>query len=644
VERRPHGRRTRVVFVDHVARLSGGEIALMRLLPALARDVDVHVILGEEGPLVDRLRSADIRTDVLPLAPEVRDLRKATVRPGALDPRALVRLPRYVARLARRLRTLDADIVHTNSLKAALYGGAAARLARVPVVWHVRDRIAPDYLPRSAVTLVRAASHVLPTAIVANSRATLETLPRTRRQSVVYNPVVPDGIERVRPEGQDADRIATVGIVGRLAEWKGQHVFLEAFAEAFGGTDVHGRIVGSALFGEDAYSDGLRRRAEELGISGQIEFRGFREDVWAELRELDLLAHCSIVPEPFGQVVLEAMAAGLPVIASNAGGPAELITDGTDGILVRPGDARSLAAALVRLRDDPRLCSSLGRAAQRRAAAFTPERTAEALRVVYDGVLADRRPVGSARRQHAKQLVRRTIGEPYVGKRLKMRSLARYLDSHSLRPNRILDAGSEDATFVYWLADRYPGATVTAIDIDEAAIASCLAARPSRYAERVDFVAGTFASLPERVFDLVMAFDVLEHIEDDRQAAAQLAATLRPGGTLLVHVPRDRWRTWDGTLHHVADEDAWRINLGHVRQGYSPERLRGLLEGAGLEVRLVETWLGRWGVLAHSVYARLERPTPLRLLSVPVTDICSALDRRSPTPDGNTVFAAAVRL
>ena len=137
-------------------------------------------------------------------------------------------------RLSRRIRALDADIVHTNSLKAALYGGVAGRLARVPVVWHVRDRIADDYLPTSAVRLVRTASRFLPTAVVANSAATLATLPGHRRGRVRLQP------DRSRcggvttgSEPSEQPTTTTIGVVGRLAPWKGQHVFLDAFAEAF---------------------------------------------------------------------------------------------------------------------------------------------------------------------------------------------------------------------------------------------------------------------------------------------------------------------------------------------------------------------------------------------------------------------------
>ncbi len=249
----------------------------------------------------------------------------------------------------------------------------------------------------------------------------------------------------------------------------------------------------------------------------------------------------------------------------------------------------------------------------------------------------------SRKKQYVKQAVRRIIGEPYVGKRLKMRRLSKLLPPLGLKPSAILDAGCEDGAFVYWLADLYPAASVTAVDIDADAIAACRATIPSSYAQRVSFRESTFSALESDAFDLITAFDVLEHIEDDRSAVVDLGRALRPGGTLLVHVPRDRWRTWFGVVHRVPDTEAWRINSGHVRQGYDPEALRQLLTSAGLVVMETQTWVGRWGVLAHTVYARLEHPLALRLLSVPVTDICARLDRRSAFRDGNTVFARAVK-
>jgi SAM-dependent methyltransferase len=246
-------------------------------------------------------------------------------------------------------------------------------------------------------------------------------------------------------------------------------------------------------------------------------------------------------------------------------------------------------------------------------------------------------------KQYAKQALRRTIGEPYVGKRLKMHRLKDVVPRLGLKPSAILDAGAEDATFVYWLADIYPTATVTAVDIDADAMAVCLAARPDSYAERVRFECCAFSELEDEAFDLVTAFDVLEHIPDDRAAVTELVRTLRPGGTLLVHVPRNQWTTRSGVVHRVPNKEAWRINPGHVRQGYDPDALRRLLWSAGLDVDQIQLWVGRWGSLAHDVYSCLEHPAPLRLLSIPVTDICSRLDRRGTCTDGNTVFAHATK-
>jgi glycosyltransferase involved in cell wall biosynthesis len=377
----------RVVYLDHIARLSGGEIALLRLLPALAGAVDAHVILGEDGPLVERLRAVDISVEVLPMAPRVRDLRRDEVTSTGLDPASMPDLARYLLALRSRLRILKPDLVHTNSLKAALYGGLAGRLAGIPVIWHVRDRIAPDYLPRSAVRLVHLAARVLPRAVVANSTATLATLPRLGQAEVLYNPIVPDVIPRPRSGSSARTNGLRIGMVGRLAQWKGQHVFLEAFARAFPHGDETARIVGGPLFGEQQYERHLRSQAEWLGIADRVEWRGFQEDVFAELAELDVLVHCSITPEPFGQVVVEGMAAGLPVIATDQGGPAEIIRDGVDGLLVPPSDVLALVERLRQVAADPALRARLGESARASSRRFSPEAARAQLLEVYREVV-----------------------------------------------------------------------------------------------------------------------------------------------------------------------------------------------------------------------------------------------------------------
>jgi len=381
--------RPRVVFLDHVARLSGGEIALARLLPHL-RGVDTHVILGEQGPLADRLIEAGVSVEVLPIAPAARDLRKDSLAGAAASPAAMLQALAYTVRLAGRLRRLKPDVVHTNSLKSGVYGVLAARLAGVPVLWHLRDRLAEDYLPRPAVRLVRLLIRRLAYGVIANSAATLQTVPPSARNRVRL--VMPDSVELPPLAPRGATSPGTVfGMLGRISPWKGQDLFLRAFAASFPGGSERAVLVGTPLFGEEPFEDELRRLTAELGLEGRVEFRGFRDDIWGELASFDVLVHASVIPEPFGQVVLEGMAAGLAVIASDEGGPATLIADGRTGLLFRSREPESLGRAMLALRDDPARRERLGTAARASLGSYHPVVIAEQLERVYASLAAPRR-------------------------------------------------------------------------------------------------------------------------------------------------------------------------------------------------------------------------------------------------------------
>ena len=144
------------------------------------------------------------------------------------------------------------------------------------------------------------------------------------------------------------------------------------------------------MFGEDDYEAELKRLGQELGLDDRVTFVGFTRDIDRELAGFDMLVHASVVAEPFGQVVVEGMAAGLAVIATAAGGPMEIITPDVDGVLVAPGDVDELAAALVTLADDPALRDRLGVAAVQRASDFHPDVIGQAMMAVYRDLLSSR--------------------------------------------------------------------------------------------------------------------------------------------------------------------------------------------------------------------------------------------------------------
>jgi len=385
----------RILFVDHTAALSGGEIALLNLVSRLdRRRYTPIVVLGAEGPVAERLRAAGVQTHVLPLDRSVAEARKDRLGASALLRwGGLAAALAYTWRLARFIAARRVDLVHTNSLKADVIGGIAGRLAGKPVLWHVRDRIETDYLPAPVVRVFRAVCRIVPTAVVVNSAATMATLrlPPARRTRVRAR-VVHDGTELFaapNPRHDDGGRPLVVGLVGRISRWKGQHVFLQATAVvAKNFPAARFRIIGAALFQERAYESELRDLTRSLGMTERVEFTGFRADVQRAIAELDVLVHASISGEPFGQVVIEAMAAAKPVVATDGGGIPEIVQQEVTGLLVPMGDAPAMAAAISRLLGDPQLRRVMGRRGWERVRDhFTLERTVGAIESLYADLL-----------------------------------------------------------------------------------------------------------------------------------------------------------------------------------------------------------------------------------------------------------------
>jgi len=217
---------------------------------------------------------------------------------------------------------------------------------------------------------------------VANSLTTLATLgPLDVPTLVLSSPLDPS----ISPA---ASKVRTgplrVGVLGRLAPWKGQDLFLEAFAEAFANSNTTGTIIGAPLFGEESFHDELDQSIDRLGLRGKVEMVGFTTDVAGSLAELDVLVHTSRIAEPFGQVVIEGMGAGLCVIAADSGGPAEIITDGVDGLLYQTGSASDLARVLASVAIDGEARERLGRAGIETARRFRPELLAAELEGFYE--------------------------------------------------------------------------------------------------------------------------------------------------------------------------------------------------------------------------------------------------------------------
>jgi glycosyltransferase involved in cell wall biosynthesis len=368
--------------------LSGGELAMLNLVQALdGQRWRPAVILGQAGPLASRLEAAGQRVDVVQTPPSLL----SRGRFGAsriLDPIRILAGIGYGGRLAQHLIRSRAALLHANSLRACVLGSLAARRAGIPSIWHIHSLVAPPMLSTAGVRMLRALANRLPAHVICNSQATAACLGLPSERTTV----IPTGVDPVRFTGNGRPRNGRlrIGMVGRFAPWKGQHVFVDAASRlATRYPEAEFVLAGTALFGEESYARSVHERASLAANRDRIRFLDFVDDVPALLRDLDIVVHASIEPEPFGQVVVEAMMAQKPVVASAAGGPLELVEEGVTGRLVQPGDSAALAGALETVIRDPEGAAQMARRARARAVdRYDINKTARQVGQVYERVLA----------------------------------------------------------------------------------------------------------------------------------------------------------------------------------------------------------------------------------------------------------------
>lgn len=377
-----------LLFVHPAAELYGSDRALLSLLAGLDRTrFAPTVAVPCEGPLLERLAGLDVPTRVMP----VGRIERASLRPFQL-----ARLPLGAV---AALRALDEafgqarlDLVHTNTL-AVLGGALWAKLRGIPHVWHAHEIVREPVLAAKALT---GAVSLLATRVVCNSEATRQWLLDHQPRLIERARVAPNGVRRPEPDPARARALrAELGVseqgllvaqVGRISARKAPTLLVEA-AERAGIEGAHYLFAGDAPPGQEGARRALEDRISDSPLLGALHLRGFREDVWSVWDGCDVAVVPSVRPESFGLVALEAGLAGKPVIVTATGNLPELIRDGETGLVVPPGDATALAAALRRLAGDSALRERLGAAARARAETFTPERTVRAVEAVYEEVL-----------------------------------------------------------------------------------------------------------------------------------------------------------------------------------------------------------------------------------------------------------------
>lgn len=371
--------RRQVIVLDHTAKRSGGELALIRTAEQFVNDPNwgVHVVLFSSGEIEDDCADRGISYEVLPLSERTNNRRKDALGTGFV--RSVIDSVRFAFSLRATLRHRHADVVHTNSLKSFVLGAVASVGAPWRIVVHVRDLWAPPYLSPLTSRLLRLLLRSRADAVIANSTVTAHA---SMRSAIVIPSPVDPSMENVAPvRGAEKQRIA---IIGRLAPWKGQDLFLDAL-DLLVDVPHEGLIVGDALFGESSYRANLEQRV--AATQGRVRMLGAVTNVAEVLAECDIVVLGSRSPEPFGNVVTEAMAAGRVVVVPRHGGVLDFVEDGRNGFFYEPNNEESLADVIRTLSSGRVDTAAVTRAARATAAAFSAPVTAEKVRRLYQLVV-----------------------------------------------------------------------------------------------------------------------------------------------------------------------------------------------------------------------------------------------------------------
>jgi glycosyltransferase involved in cell wall biosynthesis len=330
----------------------GAEQSLLLLLENLNRNLFEPVVFTPEGPLAERIRKLNIEV-----------ITEKLNRINIKNPFPYLKTVYYLYRLIKRKKI---DLIHSNVILCNQYGAIAAKLAGKPIICHVRNILGSKRV--FSRTFLKYAD-----VLIANSQATYDGYKNYIREGqksyIVHNAVdlkdysvssdnKRDFLMRYGIEG----RSFIIGVIGSIEPRKAQDIYLRAFEKlAKKYSNIITLMVGDTGFSNDIeYLNEVRNFVDERNLNERVIFTGFTEKMSVLYKAIDLLVLPSF-QEPFGRVLIEAMAAGKPVVATKSGGPCEVIEDGVTGFLVSAGDYSNLASAMDRIVSNKKIACKFGK-------------------------------------------------------------------------------------------------------------------------------------------------------------------------------------------------------------------------------------------------------------------------------------------
>lgn len=362
----------KVLYVSPNAHMGGAERIVDVLLRGHRRDrYSPAVFVFNDGPLLKTWSQLDVPTKLSP-----RFKLKNTFQ-----------LIKAQMALSDFINEFKPDLIHSTMSYGHIVAGPVSSIRRVREVWFQHGPVGG--------TIDWLSSKIPTRLILCNSEHTAKEQRQLGkyRTRVVYGPAS-TAITKENHSSYRSSARARLGIleeeivishIGRLDPWKGQMNFLRALKQIdFRDHKIRGLIVGGSEIGSKSYEEELKSYCAQENLNSWVQFLGHQSDVDSILAATDIFVHCSVIPEPLGLTVLEAMAAGCVVIAANEGGPKEIITEGLDGYLVAPRNSENLAKRLSLILRNQDKMLSLKEAARARATTFLAPNWVRQIEELYE--------------------------------------------------------------------------------------------------------------------------------------------------------------------------------------------------------------------------------------------------------------------
>jgi glycosyltransferase involved in cell wall biosynthesis len=380
----------RILILNASNVVGGAELSLYEFISAVASKPlghEIFIACSPSSPLTRKLRALTVT-----FIPTSALSYRRTANPLLLF-RYLVLTLWLNLQFYRLLKQHRIDVVHANTTSACLQCLLAARLARIPIVWHIRDLVRPRLV---GWVLECCVDYIITISDAVRDRALRS---RWHKVSTIYNGIrlsqTDSEANQPPPVAYPATPVADLIMVAQYVPWKNHGALIDALP------GLKQEIPGIRLLfvgarfnaGSSRYVQDLMRRAQTAGLRENVRFADYREDVYDLIRQSKVLVHTAL-DEPMGRVIVEAMLLKTPVVALRSGGIPELIDDRVDGMLVAPGDRAGLVEA-IKLALRPEVRSSLVENAYRKAKQqFSIEHQSRKILNIYDYLLMRRNATG----------------------------------------------------------------------------------------------------------------------------------------------------------------------------------------------------------------------------------------------------------